>query len=172
MDERTSRALTQKDHTMKNVFKSLIVASMLATAGFVAHAQPSMDGMSHEHSMHGHKRMDPAKIEAKMAKHHAALKAKLKITAEQENAWATFTAALKPTGTTAHKRPDRAEMEKLTTPERIDKMKALRTQHMADMAAAMDKRGEATKVFYATLSDEQKKVFDTETARMGAHHKR
>ena len=35
--------------------------------------------------------------------------------------------------------------------------------------AEMDKRGDATKTFYATLSAEQKKVFDDETARRGHH---
>jgi hypothetical protein len=34
----------------------------------------------------------------------------------------------------------------------------------------MDKREDATKTFYAALDAEQKKVFDTEHARMGAHH--
>jgi Spy/CpxP family protein refolding chaperone len=48
-------------------------------------------------------------------------------------------------------------------------------EHMAVMEAAMDKRAEATKTFYATLSAEQKKTFDEEHARMDkrgekAHH--
>ena len=63
--------------------------------------------------------------------------------------------------------PDRAEMDKLTTPERIDKMRALRTEHMTAMNAAMDKREEATKTFYAALNAEQKKVFDAEHMRGG-----
>jgi Spy/CpxP family protein refolding chaperone len=33
---------------------------------------------------------------------------------------------------------------------------------MAKMNAAMDKRGEATKTFYAVLSPEQQKTFDAE----------
>jgi hypothetical protein len=37
------------------------------------------------------------------------------------------------------KRPDRAEMDKLPTPERIDKMRALHKEHMTVMEAAMDK---------------------------------
>lgn len=48
-------------------------------------------------------------------------------------------------------------MAKLPTPERIDKMKALRSQHMSDMTTAMDKRGEATKALYAALTPEQQK---------------
>jgi Spy/CpxP family protein refolding chaperone len=52
------------------------------------------------------------------------------------------------------------DMSKLTTPERIDKMKEVRAQRMSDMAAAMDQRGAATKTFYAALTPEQQKLFD------------
>jgi hypothetical protein len=101
------------------------------------------------------------------AKHLADLKAKLKITASQEAAWTTFTEAMKPPAGMMGKHPDRAEMDKLTTPERIDKMRAMHKEHMAEMEAAMDKRADATKTFYAALSTEQKKTFDAEHAKMG-----
>jgi Spy/CpxP family protein refolding chaperone len=68
-------------------------------------------------------------------------------------------------------RPDRAEFAKLTTPERIDRIHTVR----AERTAMMDRRAEATKTFYAALSAEQKKVFDTETLQMmqrGGHHGR
>jgi protein CpxP len=165
---------------MKSGFKSLIFAGVLASAGFATFAQtatpdahPAMAGASAPHQAHmgmGGHRMNPARMEAMVAKHQAMMKAKLKITAEQEGAWTAFTTAMKPPADWMdHKRPDRAEMDKLTTPERIDKMHALRTEHMADMNAAMDKRDEATKAFYAVLNDDQKKIFDTEHARMGGH---
>nr|WP_295772624.1 Spy/CpxP family protein refolding chaperone [Rhodoferax sp.] len=170
---------------MKSGFKSLVLTGLLASAGFATFAQtapapdaaarpPMMDasgprgGMGHgvgPMGMRGH--MDPAKMEAIVAKHQAAMKAKLKITADQEGAWTTFTTAMKPPASWMnHKRPDRAEMDKLTTPERIDKMHALRAQHTADMNAAMDKRDDATKAFYAVLNADQKKIFDAEHARM------
>lgn len=69
-----------------------------------------------------------------------------------------------------HKRPDREEMDKLTTPQRIEKMRELPKQHMGDMQAAMDKRDDAIKSFYAALEPEQQKIFDAEHARMGMHH--
>jgi hypothetical protein len=53
-------------------------------------------------------------------------------------------------------RPDRAEFQRLNTPERIDRMRALRAARNADM----DKRLDATKTFYASLNTEQKAVFD------------
>lgn len=98
--------------------------------------------------------------QAHMAQRVNALKAQLKLTPEQEPAWNAYTAAMRPTERPA--RLDRADMEKLTTPERIDRMRALRAQH----AAEADRRGEATKTFYAALTPEQQKTFDSQTHRM------
>ena len=106
-------------------------------------------------------------MQARIAQHQAELKAKLKLTPAQEGAWTAFTASMQPPVHGA--RPDRAamkaEFDKLTTPERIDRMRALRAQRMAEMNAAMDKRGDATKTFYAALNADQQKVFDSQ--RMG-----
>jgi hypothetical protein len=63
----------------------------------------------------------------------------------------------------------KAEMDKLTTPERIDKMQAMRAERMKTMSAEMDKRGAATKAFYAVLSSEQKAVFDAVAMHGGRH---
>ncbi len=158
---------------MKAIFKPLLLAGLLAGAGFAALAQgpmgggdcPMMDGGAMQGGMR-HERMgamDPAKMQSMMDKRSADLKAKLKLTPAQETGWTAFTAAIKPSADMMAKRPDHAEMAKLPTPERIDKMKALHTQRMSDMTAAMDKRGEATKTFYATLTPEQQKVFDANT---------
>ncbi|UUZ70195.1 Spy/CpxP family protein refolding chaperone [Polaromonas sp. P2-4] len=166
---------------------SLILAGLLATAGVSAMAQPTASpaepvagspaaGKPAGH--HGDRmgRHDPAKMQAWMAKRQAELKAILKITPAQEGAWTSYTAAMQPPAHGARPTPEqRAEFDKLTTPERIDKMRALRGQRMAEMTAAMDKRGDATKTFYAALSPEQKKTFDAEhKGRMGrgghGHH--
>lgn len=169
----------EKEVTMQSRIQSLLLASLLASAGFAAFAQPmgsdanqspmmgAGGGMQHGAAMGKNSGRDPARMEAMMAKRHDALKAKLKLTPEQEGAWTTFTAAMKPPAQSGQKYPDRAEMDKLTTPERIDKMRALRTERMAAMNSAMDKREDAIKAFYATLTADQKKVFDTEHARMG-----
>ena len=159
---------------MKSILKPLLLAGLLATAGLTAFAA---SGHGHDDMMgHGgghHERMatrDPAKMQARMDKHFAALKTELKLTAAQDSAWNAFTAAMKPpAGMTAH-RPDPAEMQKLSTPERIDKMQALHTQRMTEMNAAMAQRGNATKTFYATLTPEQKKVFDTSAMQRGGRH--
>jgi Spy/CpxP family protein refolding chaperone len=158
-----SDPVEQKERTMKKLIQSLVVAGLMATAGSAAFAQ--MDGgmMAHEGMHH----MDPAKMAQMHTKHMADLKAKLKITASQEAAWNTFSDAMKPPADMMGKRPDRSEMDKLTTPERIDKMRAMHKEHMAAMETAMDKRGDATKALYAVLSPEQQKAFDAEFAKMG-----
>jgi len=92
-----------------------------------------------------------------------ALKARLHLTAAQEPAWAAFTTALQPGERPA--RPDRKEWAQFTTPERIDRMRALRTQH----AAEADRRGEATKTFYAALTPEQQKAFDAQPQQRRGH---
>jgi hypothetical protein len=148
---------------MKKRIQSMVVAGVLAVAGGAAFAQMGEGMMGHEGMPHG----DPAKMAQMHAKHLTDLKAKLKITASQETAWNTFTEAMKPPADMMNKRPDHAEMDKLTTPERIDKMRALHKEHMVTMEAAMDKRAEATKTFYDTLSAEQKQTFDAELAKMG-----
>ncbi|MBK5206587.1 MAG: Spy/CpxP family protein refolding chaperone [Polaromonas sp.] len=157
---------------------SLLFAGLLAAAGATAMAQgtpaaptagPAAAGMPAGRSgdrMMGHR--DPAKMQAWIAKRQADLKATLKITPAQEGAWTAFTASMQPPARSAFQTPEqRAEFAKLSTPERIDKMRALRTQRMAERSAAMDQRGEATKAFYAALSAEQQKTFDAEHAKFG-----
>ena len=152
---------------------SLLLAGLLATAGASAMAQApaagSLPAAGKPAGPHGDGmgRHDPAKMQAMLVKHLAKLKAKLKITPAQEGAWAAYTAALQPT---PHARPtpeQRAEFDKLTTPQRIDKMKEMRTQHIGEMNAAMNKRGDATKTFYAALTPEQQKTFDAEHKKHG-----
>ncbi len=165
---------------MKSGITSLVLAGLLASAGLTTFAQtepqdagraPAASASSPRHGHMGqHDKMDPAKRDAMLAKRQAELKTKLKITADQEGAWTSFTTAMEPAPRMDQQRPDRAELDKLTTPERIDKMRALRIQHMADGTVAMDKRADATKAFYAALNADQKMVFDAEHARMGLHH--
>ena len=90
-----------------------------------------------------------------MAEHQAALKAELKITAQQEPAWNAFVARTAPEARPARQGP-REDWSKLTTPQRLDKMAAMKAERDARMA----QRHDAIKSFYAALSAEQQKVFD------------
>lgn len=145
--------------------KHLVLAGLLASIGVAASAQgaapsgptfgPTTDKPA-AHARHGERAgpHDPAKMQAFMAKRAAELKAKLKLTPAQEPAWSSFTASMQPPA--PHARMERGDMAKLTTPERIDKMRAMRAQRDAEM----DKRGDAAKTFYAALTPDQQKVFD------------
>jgi periplasmic protein CpxP/Spy len=170
---------------MKLSSKHLLLTTLMATCGFAAIAQnttPAAPPAGAQSQMHDRMyRGDSSSIrermfgsrQERMAKHQAELKAKLKITPAQEGAWTTFAASMQPpAGGMVGMRHDpkvKAEMDKLTTPERIDKMRAMRAERMTTMNAEMDKRGAATKAFYAVLSSEQKAVFDAITPR-GGHH--
>lgn len=124
---------------------------------------------SKERGQRGHR--DPAAMQARQAERQAQLKNKLRLTPEQEPAWSSFTVAMQPPARALRDAKGmRAELEKLPTPERVDRMRAERTQRMAEMSKRMDERGEATKRFYSALTAEQKKTFDDETLRMGAGH--
>src|ERR1035437_800860 len=118
---------------MRSMFKRALLTCVLAGVGFSACAQvmgsPSpMEGPPHE-GMH---RPDPAKMQAMVTKHLTALKAKLKITADQESAWSSFSAAMLPPTAEPSQRPNWEEIQKLPAPERIDKMRALRSLHQTE----------------------------------------
>lgn len=164
---------------MKSIFKPLLLAGLLAAAGFSALAQtpapmasdrspmagasaPMPDGMHHDRMG----KRSPEKMQARMDKQQSALKASLKLTTAQQGAWTTYTAATAPPAKPMmNSRAERAELSKLPTPERIDKMKAMHTERMTMMTAEMDKRGDATKAFYAVLTPEQQKTFDVHSMR-------
>ncbi|MDO8278191.1 MAG: Spy/CpxP family protein refolding chaperone [Burkholderiaceae bacterium] len=153
---------------MKTTRTHWLLAAVLATTGFAAMAQTPAPAAAGSGRPAMHERMgraDPARMQERIAKRHAELRQKLKITATQEPAWAAFTAAMQPQAWGM--RTQRAEMDKLSTPERIDRMQALR----ATRAAQMDKRLAATKTFYAALTPEQQKTFDAEASRRGGGHK-
>ena len=90
----------------------------------------------------------------------AQVKAELQLTPAQEPAWADFTASMQP-GQRHAQLDGREGMENLTTPERIDKMRAMR----AERDATMDKRADAVKAFYTVLTPYQKGVFDAHAAQ-------
>lgn len=104
---------------------------------------------------------------ARRAAHLTALKEKLKLTAGQEAAWKTFTEDAQPGPRPGMDRKAvHEEFEKLSTPERLDRMQA-----MADIRRArMAERAAAIKAFYAQLTPAQQKVFDAEgLPRHGGH---
>ena len=106
------------------------------------------------------------KMQDRMAQHQAQLKQKLELSAAQEPAWNTLIASLK-----MCERParlghlERAEVQKMTTPERIERMRAQRAQHHAEA----DKRADAILAFYAARKPAKQMNFNAQTERYQQH---
>jgi protein CpxP len=161
---------------MTRIHKHLLTVGLLAgmaTAAFAQAPAPAASAargegqqFAHRHGPQDAARMQEhrAQMEKRMAERMEFFKFKLKVSPTQEGAWTTWTSAMKPAANRPQ-RPDRAELERLTTPERIDRMRALRTARQAEN----DRRMEATKTFYATLNADQKKTFDEASLKMLQH---
>lgn len=142
------------------------LAALAQTAAPAAPTAPSSSAGSHRHPAERQDRMH-----ARLGQHLDKLKGRLQLSAAQEGDWARFSSALQARPAHAGHEARHQELMGLNTPERLDRMKALRAQHQAEMNTFMDRRSDATKAFYATLTAEQKKVFDAEGARfMQARH--
>ena len=154
---------------MAALFAGAAIPSMAQNAEATAPAAtaaPADAAQPGQHQRGKHERMTPEQRQERMAKRAEALKQKLKITPAQEGAWSTFQTAMHPADKGERAHFDRKEMEKLTTPERIDKMRDMRAKHNAEM----DRRADATKAFYAQLNADQQKTFDAATLRMHRDH--
>jgi len=135
--------------------------------------RPPMMAHDRMHGMMDHPKMQEQREAMRAGRHQKHLdemKVYLQLQASQESAWQSFAGVMK----TPMKRPTPlapAELEKLTTPERIDKMMALK----AEKDVEISKRMNASKTFYGTLTPAQQKVFDTHTQKffskgpMGQH---
>ena len=149
--------------SLKNkFFIGLAVVAMTATSGVYAQNSAPSSNPATE-NMRG-KGMDHAKMAEKMkagmAQHLAEMHDKLKLSGAQEPAWKTFITAITPGAMPAH--PDRTAMEKMTAPERMEKMLVLSKERLAKM----ESRLAALKTFYAVLTPEQKKLVDASHSLM------
>lgn len=142
-----------------------LTALSLGSAAFAATADDSTTA-----GRHGH-RANAEQNQAKFAEHFAKRQAKLhdllKLTAAQEAGWTTYQAAIKPV---AHEGAagEHGAWAKLSAPERLSKGIERSKEHTARMEGHLA----AVNAFYATLSAEQKKVFDDNTlgGAHGPHH--
>lgn len=155
---------------MKSLHTHLITAGLLLGLSGFALAQtapaPSAPRAERSEKMREH-------MAHRHSQHLLELKSKLKLQPGQEAAWTAFEQSMH-MPKDGMGRTDRAALEKLSTPERLDQMQT----HRAQMNAQMDKHMEATKTLYGSLNAEQKKVFDAETVRgmrhmgsEGQHHR-
>jgi hypothetical protein len=143
---------------MKSIRTTLIATALMAGLTGLALAQ-NTTALTDGPRVGRMEKMREHKAE-RHTQHLTELRSKLNLQASQEPAWNTFTQSMQHPARMAH--PERASLEKMTTPERLDMMQALKAQRDAHI----QQRADATKTFYATLSADQKQVFDQETARM------
>lgn len=151
---------------MKSIRTTLIATALMAGLTGLALAQNTTapadnTRAGHMEKMREHKSEQKTEHKGERhTQHLAELKSKLNLQAAQEPAWNTFTQSMQHPARMA--RPERATFERMTTPERLDMMQAMKVQRNAHM----QQRADATKAFYATLSADQKQVFDYKTVRM------
>ncbi|GAB2454368.1 hypothetical protein GCM10027082_00640 [Comamonas humi] len=160
--------LLQRNTIASAIFAVMALPALAQTAPESSPgAAPSASATAADGSMQ-HRRHHGSKEErqARMEQHWQSLKSALKISGSQEASWTTYVSAMKPQQRTAPPM-DRKAFAAMTTPERIDAMQTMRSQHQADA----ERRGQATKAFYATLTPEQQKTFDAQSLKMfGRHH--
>jgi len=112
-------------------------------------------------------------MHAQMAKHmqdhEAKLHDSLKLTAAQEPAWKTFSDSIHQQMSAMqaeHKTmPSKADMDKLSAPEKLENHLAMMQKHMT----AMQNHLTALKTFYAVLTPEQQAIMNTAMAKMAQH---
>jgi protein CpxP len=146
---------------MNTLRKSLVIAIATFGLGTIAAAAPNLvaqaPATSSASGQHGEK------FAERMAKRQAALHDKLALTPAQEGAWQLFTARMQATvSTRSGVRPAKA----LTAPERAER-KAAFLQVAQQQAAG---RVQPIKEFYAVLSPEQQKIFDSQFHGRHHHH--
>ena len=133
-------------------FSSFVVlGTLVTTISFAQSPAPGSQGVpgsDRMHSMMGgpkmHEHRDAMRTQ-RHQKHLDEMKVYLQLQAHQETAWLAFSGAMK----TPMKRPApiiTSELEKMTTPERIDKMMALKAERDTEMTNRMI----ASKTFYGS----------------------
>ena len=136
------------------MISGFIAAAALSSAVYAAPPAPEQGGPDRGGMQGMHQDHQGGDFKERIARRQAALHDKLKLTGNQEAAWKTYIAAATPPAPPA--RPDRAQWEKMSAPERMEKMMTMmkeREGHMATHLAAM-------KTFYATLSPLQQQIFN------------
>jgi hypothetical protein len=151
---------------------ALVIGSWGLQAQAEAVAKP---GAKHAMQAQGcHHMMDGERMVAMRKTQLAAIKKQLALTPEQDGAWARWVESTMPHE--AMGRPDmpNADWAGLSTPQRLDKMQAMHEAHSQRMAQSLARHSEATKTFYAALTEAQQKTFDQVTLRhlMGRSHAR
>jgi protein CpxP len=148
---------------MNTLRKGLVIAIATLSLGTIAAAASDQVAQAPGTSWHsGASGQHGEKFAERMAKRQAALHDKLALTPGQEAAWQAFTAKMQ---ATVPARSDARPAKPLTAPERAER-KASFLQVAQQQAAS---RVQPIKEFYAVLSPEQQKIFDSQFHGRGHH---
>lgn len=149
--------------------RTTALAAVLATSGLLASAQTpaapqAPSRITPQTAPQADRQERMAEHRARMAERHQQhleqLKARLQLTPEQEPAWRAYQARMAPPERQADGyRGERPDLATMTTPQRIEHLKA----GQARRQAAHEQRMEATLSFYRVLSPAQQQVFDQAT---------
>ncbi|WP_432381158.1 Spy/CpxP family protein refolding chaperone [Duganella sp. P38] len=153
-----------------NILRKSILIGFTVLGMAAAHAQESAPAQR----PHGaHQQPTKEQVQARMAEMYAKRQARLhdllKLTAQQESAWASYQAAIKPAAPDGQ-RPQRKRMDKLTAPERLN----LALDMTKKREAFLENRVKAVTAFYAQLNPAQQTLFDEHGLRgpRGEHGRR
>jgi hypothetical protein len=136
-------------NNMNKIIVAFLATSSIALGITTASAEDRHDGKGHEGKTWNQD------MKENIAARHERLHKALKLTEAQEPAWQAFIAKAAPEGW-AEQHADAKEFDKLTAPERMEKM----LEHAQKRQEFMSQRLADLKVFYAQLSPEQQKSFD------------
>lgn len=137
-----------------NILRKSILIGFTVLGMAAAHAQDAQPAAK-AHGARPSKEQMQAKMADMYAKRQARLHDLLKLTAQQESAWATYQAAIKPAAMDGQ-RPERKPMNKLTAPERLN----LALEMTRKREALLETRVKAVSAFYAQLNPAQQTLFD------------
>ena len=152
------------------MLRKFVLASLIAVSAGAA-VMPAQAEKEKSPGPGQHRKWDPAKMAEMRTKHLEALHKKLDIKPEQESAWQTWTEQTKMPERPQHSKADWEAMQKLSAPERMEKM----LEHMKAGQTRMEQHLAALKTFYGQLTPEQKATFDKVSLRHrpggpGQHH--
>ncbi len=142
-------------HTSKIAILTLSVPLLLAGRQVLAEPADASAAAGKQEPASG----EPKKCDRREEKEKRleTLKSDLKLAASQEAAWTEFVGKIKgDIKGWEEKRKNLESLEGLPAPDRMEKMLAFSKEHVAKQEAVLA----ATKTFYATLSPEQRQVFD------------
>jgi hypothetical protein len=167
------RSITEKAFPMKLRFRTLASAAAISAALCVSTAsfaqmQPAAPAMASADARHDG---GPDRMREHVEAMGRALHDILNLRPDQDGALRDFMATMQPPEgpdrMTMHHDEDR--MDRMTTPERLDRMAA----RLADKQAEFQRHADAVRRFYAALSPDQQRAFDAVQGMMmmdGHHH--